>query len=75
MLFYLGFGWNVDGQIGVIDHQQAPQATPLLVSSKDAGLACWIKNCVNVTPCKKLLYKPILSLELSKLVLEIHRQS
>ena len=29
-----------------------PQATPLLVPSKDAGLACWIRNCFNITPCK-----------------------
>ena len=47
------FGWNVDGQIGcLVTINKLPQATPLLVLGKDAGLACWIRNCFNVTPCK-----------------------
>ena len=62
-------------KIGVSDYQQAPPSYPFAHPEQTCGFSMLDQELLQCNAQQKLIYKPILSLELSKLVLEIHRQS
>jgi len=73
MLFYLDVGGMLMVKMGVSDHQQATPSYPFARPEQRCGFSILDQELLQCNALQKLIYKPILSLELSTLVLEIHR--
>ena len=73
MLFYLELGGMLIVKWGVGDHQQALPSYPFARPEQRCGFSMLDQELLQCNALQKLIYKPILSLELSKIVLEIHR--
>jgi hypothetical protein len=62
-------------KMGVSDHRQASLSYPFARPKQRCRFSLLDQELLQCNTLQRLIYKPILSLELSKLVLEIHHQS
>ena len=72
--FTLVLGEMLMVKIGVSDHQQAPPSYTFARPEQRCGFSMLDLELFQYNTLQKLIDKPILSLELSTLVLEIHYQ-